>query len=72
MTTDLTKLDILSLDYSGKVKALDAIAQEILNHQVEFSDVAARYTKLKAEIDILKSVKSSLQSSIRAESGSGY
>jgi hypothetical protein len=70
--SDLTKLDLLTLDYSGKVKALDTIAQELLNYQIEFSDVAARYTKLKATIDILKSVKSSLQSSIRAESGNGF
>lgn len=69
---DLTKLDLLSLDYSGKVKALDAIAQELLNCQSDFIKLAADYTAMKARIDILKSVKSSLQSSIRAESGNVY
>jgi len=69
---DLTSLDIVAMDYAQKVKALDTIAQEILNYQVRFADVAAEYTKLKATIDILKSVKSSLQSSIRAESGNFY
>lgn len=70
--TDLTKLDLLAMDYGQKVKALDAIAQEILNKQITFSNIAAEYTRLKAEIDILKSVKSSLQSSIRAESGNAF
>lgn len=67
MTTDLSKLDIVAMDYHQKVKALDMITQEILNQQVRFADVASEYTRIKANIDILKSVKSSLQSSIRAE-----
>lgn len=64
----LEDINILELDYSGKVRALDIVAQNMLDIQVEYAKLAGRQAELKAKIEILKQVKSSLQSSIRAES----
>ncbi len=65
---DLSQLDILSLDYSGKITLLERIAQAILDLQVEFAQISGRYAELKANIEVLKQVKSAIQSAIRAES----
>ena len=65
--SDLSQADLLSLDYDGKVKMLERVAQEILNYQVEFAKVSGRYAEIKANIEVLKQVKSALQSAIRAE-----
>lgn len=67
MVDRLSKSDILSLDYGGKVDLLDKVGQEILDLQIEFSNVAGKYAELKARLEVLKQVKSVLQSSIRAE-----
>ena len=67
--TDLSKEDILSLDFDGKVKLLGKVAQQILDYQIEFSHVAGRYAEIKANIEVMKQVKSALQSAIRAEGG---
>lgn len=64
---DLNNTDILALDYDGKVKTLQAIAGEMLQLKVEFARVSGRYAELRAEIQVLKEVKSALQSAIRAE-----
>ena len=64
---DLTAPDIISLDYDAKVKLLERVGQEILGYQVEFAKVSGRYAELKANIEVLKQVKSVLQSAIRAE-----
>ena len=66
--SDMSQADLLSLDYDGKVKMLERVAQEILNYQVEFAKVSGRYAEIKANIEVLKQVKSALQSAIRAES----
>lgn len=67
MVDRLSKSDILSLDYGGKVDLLGKVGQEILNLQIEFSNVAGKYAELRARLEVLKQVKSVLQSSIRAE-----
>lgn len=69
--TNLSKTEILSLDYGGKVLMLDKIGQEMLDKQIEFASVAGRYAELKAEMEVLKQVKSVLQSSIKAEAPEG-
>ena len=65
---DLSNTDILSLDYDGKVRMLEMVGQEILNMQIEFGKIAGRYAEIKANIEVLKQVKSVLQSAIKAES----
>ena len=65
---DLGDVDLLALDYDGKVKTLQAIANEILRLKIEFAPIAGRYAELRAELQVLKEVKSALQSTIRAES----
>lgn len=70
-TDDLSKVDILSLDYGDKVSLLEKVGQEILNQQVEFSKVAGRFAEIKANLEVLKQVKSVLQSSLKAERPEG-
>lgn len=66
--TNLSQVDILALDYNGKVNLLERVGQEILGYQSEFAKVSGRYSELKANIEVMKQVKSILQSAIRAES----
>ena len=65
--SDLQDVDIVALDYDGKVKTLQAIAGEILRLKIEFAKISGRYAELRAEMQVLKEVKSALQSAIRAE-----
>jgi len=65
--TDLSDTDLLALDYDGKVKLLERVAQELLNLRLEFARVSGRNAELRASIMVLKEVKSALQSAIRAE-----
>jgi len=64
---DLAAADILSLDYDAKIKMLEQIAQEILNSRMEFAKISGRFAELRANIQVLKEVKSALQSAIKAE-----
>ena len=66
-TAYLDDIDILALDYDGKVKTLQAIAGEILHLKIEFAKISGRYAEMRAELQVLKEVKSALQSAIRAE-----
>lgn len=70
--SELSQTDILSLDYGGKVALLERVGQEILNMQIEFGQVSGRYAELKANLEVLKQLKSVLQSTIKAESANGY
>jgi hypothetical protein len=70
--SELSKTDILALDYGGKVAMLERVGQEILNTQIEFSRVAGKYAELKANIEVLKQVKSVLQSTLKAEKSDGF
>ena len=63
----LTQTDILALDYDGKIKLLEMIAQEVLGYQVEFAEISGRHAEIKANLAILKLVTGSLQSAIKAE-----
>ena len=59
--------DIIGLAYDQKVKMLEQIAQDLLAIQVEFAEISGSYARMKAEIEVLKQVKSALQSAIKAE-----
>lgn len=63
----LTDVDLLALDYDAKVKMLERIVNELLAIRLEFASVSGRYAELRANITVLKEVKSALQSAIRAE-----
>jgi len=65
--SELNDVDMLALDYDGKIKLLERVAQEILSKRVEFAKISGRYAELRAELTVLKEVKSALQSAIRAE-----
>ncbi len=68
---DLSKTDILSLDYGGKVQLLERVGQEILNYQIEFAQVSGRFSEIRANLEVLKQLKSVLQSSLKAEAPEG-
>lgn len=63
----LDQADLLALDYAGKVDLLDRVTQELLSKRLEYARISGRHAELRAEIEVLKQVKSALQSSIRAE-----
>ncbi len=60
-------VDLLALDYDGKVKLLEQVVQEFLNKRLEFAQISGRHAELRANIQVLREVKSALQSAIRAE-----
>ena len=71
MAEKLSDVDILALDYGGKVRLLEKVGQQILKYQIEFSQVAGRFAEIKANLEVLKQVKSVLQSSLKAEQPEG-
>lgn len=64
---NLTDVDLLALDYDGKVRLLECMVEQLLALRLEFAQVAGRYAEMRANIMVLKEVKSALQSAIRAE-----
>jgi len=64
----LTDTDLLALDYGAKVQLLERITKQFLELRLEFAQVSGRYAELKANIQVLREIKSALQSAIRAES----
>jgi len=67
MTDNLSDIDILTLDYAGKITMLERVGQAILHFQLEFAQVSGRYAEIKANLEVLKQVKSAIQSALRAE-----
>lgn len=67
MADNLTGVDLLALDYDAKVKLLERVVKELLEIRLEFAQVSGRSAELRANVQVLKEVKSALQSAIRAE-----
>jgi len=65
--SSLSDTDIIALDYDGKVKLLQRVAGEMLALQVEFAQVSGKYAEMRANLQVLREVKSALQSAIKAE-----
>jgi len=65
--TSLSDTDLLALDYDGKIKLLERVAQEMLSLRLEFATVSGRHAELRANIQVLREIKSAMQSAIRAE-----
>jgi len=68
--SDQRKDTILGLDLDGKIKMLESIGDRMLDLQVELAPIAGRYAELRAQLEVLKQVKSALQSAIKAEMSS--
>ena len=66
---ELSKTEILQLDYEGKIALLERIAQEMLNYKVEYAKLAGREAEIRANLAVLKEVKSAIQSALKAEGG---
>ena len=60
-------IDLVALDYDGKVKLLERVTQELLHMRLEFASVSGRHAELRANLTVLREVKSALQSAIKAE-----
>jgi len=67
VSDNLIDVDLVALDYDAKVKMLERIVGELLGLRLEFASVSGRYAELRANITVLKEVKSALQGAIRAE-----
>ena len=63
----MDEVDLVALDYDGKVKLLERVTQELLHMRLEFASVSGRYAEMRANIMVLQQVKSALQSAIKAE-----
>lgn len=64
---ELTDVDLVALDFDAKVKLLERVTQELLSLRLEFASISGQYAELRANLQVLKEVKSALQSAIRAE-----
>lgn len=63
----LEDIQLLDLDYEEKIRVLGQVAQELLNLRMEYARVSGRHAELRANITVLREVKSALQSAIKAE-----
>jgi len=61
------KNTIAGLSFDKKVKMLERICEELLDLKVEYAEIAGKNATIKANLEVLKQVKSALQSAIRAE-----
>ena len=62
-----SKNTIVGLSYDEKIKMLEKICGELLDLKVEYAEIAGKNATIKANLEVLKQVKSALQSSLRAE-----
>ena len=61
------KSEIAGLSYGDKILMLERVCEEILDLKVEYANIAGKNAQIKANMEVLKQVKSALQSAIRAE-----
>jgi len=61
------KNTIAGLSFDQKVKMLERICEELLDLKVEYAEIAGKNATIKANLEVLKQVKSALQSAIKAE-----
>lgn len=67
MPDNLSDVDLLQIDYDGKVRLLERVVKELLDVRLKFARLAGEYAEMRANIQVLKEIKSALQSAIRAE-----
>lgn len=61
------KSEIAGLSYGNKILMLEKICGEILDLKVEYAEIAGKNATIRANLEVLKQVKSALQSAIKAE-----
>jgi len=59
--------DLLAMDYDAKVKLLEQVTIELLDLKIEFAQVSGRHAELRAQLQVLREIKSALQTAIKAE-----
>jgi len=62
-----SKSTIAGLSYGDKILMLEKICDEILDLKVEYAEIAGKNATIRANLEVLKQVKSALQSAIKAE-----
>ena len=67
MSDSLSGTDLLALDYDGKVKMLEQVTRELLALRLEFATISGRHAEMRANLQVLREVKSALQTAIKAE-----
>ena len=67
MGDSLSGTDLLALDYDGKVKMLEQVTRELLALRLEFATISGRHAEMRANLQVLREVKSALQTAIKAE-----
>lgn len=65
--SDLADVDLISLDYDAKCKLLERIIGELLALRLEYAQISGRAAELRANMQVLREVKSALQTAIKAE-----
>lgn len=63
----LTDVDLLALDYDSKVKLLEQVTRELLALRLEYASISGRHAELRANLQVLREVKSAMQTAIKAE-----
>jgi hypothetical protein len=63
----MSKEDMIALDYDGKAKLLQAIASELLDRRTDNAKIEALRAYIKADIYILVQMKSAVQTSMKVE-----
>jgi hypothetical protein len=64
---ELNDIDIAALDFDTKIKMLERIAGMMLSVRLEYARKAGELAEIRANLEVLKQVKSALQSAIKAE-----
>ena len=64
---ELTDTDLLALDYDSKVKLLEQVTRQLMDLRLEFASISGKHAELRANLTVLKEIKSALQSAIKAE-----
>jgi len=65
--TTRKKSEIAGLSYGDKILMLERVCEEILDLKVEYAEIAGKNATIRANLEVLKQVKSALQSAIKAE-----
>ena len=66
-TNEFGDVDLLAMDYDAKVRLLERVAKQMLDMRLEFAQISGKHAELRANIQVLREVKSALQSAIKAE-----
>lgn len=59
--------EYLQMDFAEKMQRLEQVIAELDDLSVEYAEISAKYNRTKARIQILKEIKSALQTALKYE-----